>query len=301
MKKLISILILFLYFTSYANADTVLYCGNCTTQQAEYKVLSQARNDANQELHYTERYAVFDPVANLVRTFGAIIDYEPELGRNVREITYETTNDTKIVEAVNAYNDVINNFYDTVHQTTESGITPEFDIYSSSTAGTNPTSINSSGWLYDLIRGQAVYDVPYPSYGWMKYNYENELQVIDKLNSIFLIETVSGMLSQAGKQAFAELVLEIPLQYAVRFENGDTVTFFFDCFCSLPFLPLHETALDSSGNSISSGNENEDGAYSGFYSSVVNNGMGLRKVCMVGYTGESGNLNPQTVCWLAYF
>jgi hypothetical protein len=305
MKILFIILITttsFMY-NSKVKADVPIICLNCSEIQAETKVLFEARNRANSASIYTERFVIFDPVINLTRTYKALIHFEAELGRNVIEAISSVSNETQYVEAVNAYNYALVSFYNQLNSIQDPGAL--FEIYDSvndDTTQAAKTSVDVNGWLYNIIRGQAIYNVAHPSYSWMQNSLSNQLKVTEDLSLMFTLDALSGSLSTIGKQAFAELILQMPLQYTVRFENGDTVTFFFDCLCSIPFLPLHETAQNSSGQKISSTSQSSGSAgYGGFYNATIRNGQQLRRVCTTVYTGSAGNLTPQKVCWSSYF
>lgn len=306
--------IIFIIFTIIAlwvptsKADVVVPCLECTYEQAKTKALFEARERWTYESpRYLERFAVIDPVVDLVRTFNVSMLYEPELGRIVKESVQYTYNDIDIENAVSTYNLLIVEIYNHWGEIQSSDGT--FKIYNSiSTSSTSAPDIevDRNGYLYKILRGQTLYNLPYPSYSWLASDKANEAEVNRRLISLMSLDSILSTLTLAARARLNDILLGLPLQYTVRFENGDTVAFAFNFFGTLMFKPLHETARDALGNSISTTNRTSGGGslygsgYTDFYSKIDTAGLFMKKVCTIAYTGTSGNMESEQVCWIVY-
>ncbi|CAB0151698.1 hypothetical protein PSI9734_02066 [Pseudidiomarina piscicola] len=224
----------------------------------------------------------------------------------VRETSFLTNDDVNIVDAVSAYNTLLNDIYNQwVSIQTADGTFYIYDSDTSFSSGVADAQVQRESLLYRMLRGQALYNVPYPSYSWMISDEANEVAVNRELIILTSLDSLLSVTTNGMKASLSQLLLDLPLQYTVRFENGDTVAFAFNGFFTAMFRPLHETAQDAAGNRLAgsgrtSGGGSYGSGYSGFYSYVDTNGLFMRRICTTAYTGPSGSTEPTPVCYIVY-
>jgi hypothetical protein len=142
----------------------------------------------------------------------------------------------------------------------------------------------------------------------MTRSYENNaLKVSHELAKLMQLSNPANTISLAIELRFKKFLAELPLQFTVAFQNGDTVTFILDCvICTINYLPLYETAADKNGKKLNSvsrtgaGGGAGDSGYGDFYSTMENLGAVLTRHCSTVYTGVSGNTSAQSVCFFVY-
>lgn len=248
-------------------------------------------------------YVLYDPADNVVRTYYYERSYESEINRHIK-VTVQVANNQDDVAAVNAYHELLNQMY----LNFGGGVPPEqnyVDFYSPS--GALQGTVTPKMWIYDLLRGSAPVRVPFPSYEWTNTG-TNKLAVGEHLRQAMIAEWIQSTLSIEARRAVAELLVGLPLQVTVIFDNGDSLTFFLDCVqCSVAFLPLEETAADANGDKLNNqavtggGAGGGTGGYGSFYNGVDDLGLSPSIVCTIVETGPTGQAGTQQrVCWIVY-
>jgi len=284
-------------------AETSVNCLKCTYQQAKTKSLLKARIDRGVSKHYQGEYFTFDPVTLDYRTFRVTIEFDNELRRDI-EFVQEINTQQNNIDALNAYNNVLLSFYDVAQ-----GNKPDneplalFKVYSSATSSTY-TQHDVNQYLYQLIRGTMIFPMhQYSSYNSMLGDYNIEAAISVELGNLFRAEAAWGTLQTGIQQAISDLLLSLPLQYSVQFQNGDVLTFYLDSFATaLTFLPLHETASNKNGQKLSSVTKTNtnDFRYNEFYKEMDSESRTLRMVCQTFKTNSGGGWVSQDVCWYVW-
>lgn len=295
--------LLFLSLSGNVKADSALLCLKCNSSQAEAKALFQARNDRT-GIYFENKYFTFDPVTLTHRTFKVIIEYDRELKMDLEDV-YLVSSKQDYIGAMSAYKSVIDGFYEQAQSMKDPNEDKAAFDYHPAPFAAKEMTVNANEYLYTLLQGNMVYEVPFPSYDWAKQD-ANWLEVDAKLQLMFKLNLTTQLITAGLKQAFSELILQMPLQYTIKFQNDDTLTAFMDCFiCSIVFLPLHETAKDKLGNRLggtnkTQGSHENNSSYGDFYHNMDTRNMGLRKVCTVAHTYSGGGWFSQEVCWLVW-
>ena len=292
------------------------------------KAVNLAKNEGAQlagGIFVRRDYVLFDPVTEFIKTIRYEKSYEAELGRYY-EVTYEISTHDDDVQALALYNSILDSMYlafggpnapSVVYITSDNSSSSygegvfslqsqsveKFNTLSSSSMS---SSVTDKEWIYNVVKGTTLVPLPFESYAWMTRSQQNPVEMSVKLAELMQLTNPANTISLAVKLRFKKFLAQLPLQFTVAFENGDTVTFFLDCvICSVNYLPLHETAYDKNGNKLSnvvksgSGSAGDSG-YGDFYATAESLGAVVSRHCSTVYTGPRGNTSPQTVCFYIY-
>lgn len=289
-----------------SNSTHFVSCLKCSYQVAKTKAILQARIHKKSYRTYRGNYFVFDPVENVGRSFEVILEFNSREGGWL-EIASPRSTKSYHFDALDAYNRVLLSFRDRAfsmkppHQSS-----PKFKLYAANSRSSYQ-NLDVNEFLYGLVRGSVIFPMNHiASYDDLKTSTLNEIKVANELRVIFQLESLSGMLSIATKEALAKMLNDLPLQYTVMFKNQDTITFVLDCFqCSIPFLPLHETAANKNGIKIGSNRSNPSSGntgerYNDIYDIIREVDAEERLVCVEVFTNSGNGYVSQTVCYYIY-
>ena len=287
---------------AFALESKYIACIQCNYQDAES--LARAKGLNNSGITNSSNYVVFDPVSLDVWTFYSERYFESEIGRWII-IFNQLPNEPDDIVAVQAYNDMLEKMYDSFggeKYQNESII----DIYENSSSSTPSSSVSKQEFIYNVVKGNSVFPLNFPSYSWMQQGTNSNL-VVAKLAEAMALTSLSTSISIGVKSRLLDIIAALPLQFTVLFENGDTVTFVFDCLCSIPFIALHETASDKDGNKLSSQSHSTGSSsggsglgYDSFYDRVNELGARLVRLCTTVNTGPEGDTTKSEACWYVY-
>ena len=238
----------------------------------------------------------------MLTTFSYSRSYEPEEGMTYRilQIISNHPDDTDAFIEYLALREF--SFTKSVVSSNDKSI----DIFSSLSADGEPELVLTSSQFFEKA-SVAVIQSDFPSFDWYQESPAvRELEISNFLRDELRIQGLRA-LRLGVRTALRGLIGINPLQYTIRFENGDTLTFsFISPFRSLAFSAVLETAMDKEGNRLtqssgsgrSSGGGSDSGGGASFGSGIQRE---ITTVCVRGFTGTSPNLvNQGTFCFLVF-